>query len=114
MAQDESRATYCSLVTKDDGRLDWTKAAIDLDAQIRACDPWPGAHTEWQGQRLTLRQSSVIAVGGGGSAEPGTVSIDKTNGILIQTGDGLVAVRELQLPDRNSFAGEWACPAGED
>jgi len=98
--QNEALATVCSLTAKDDGRLVWTKAAADLDAQIRAYDPWPGAFTEWKGQRLVLRQSAVVA---GAPGVPGTVSVDKSKGILIQTGDGLVAVRELQLPARKSL-----------
>lgn len=100
--QDESEATYCSLTAKDDGRLDWQRSAVDLDAQIRAYDPWPGAFTCWNGQRLALRQSSVVP-GPAGSARPGLVSVDKSKGILIQTGDGLLAVRELQLPARKTM-----------
>jgi len=100
--QDEALATYCSLTNKDDGRLDWTLSAADLDARIRAYDPWPGAFTGWGGQRLTLRQSSVVPGTPGGP--PGQVlSVDKSKGILVQTGDGLVAVRELQLPARKTM-----------
>ena len=101
-AQDEAMATYCSLISKDDGRLEWTGSAADIDARIRAYDPWPGAFTTWNGQRLTLKQSSVLLVQQG-SSPPGTVSVDKSKGILVQTGDGLVAVRELQLPARKSL-----------
>jgi methionyl-tRNA formyltransferase len=100
--QDETRATYCSMISKDDGRMDWSLPAADLDARIRAYDPWPGAFTEWRGQRLLLKKSSALPgrLPGGG---PGLVSIDKSKGILVQTGDGLVAVRELQLPARKSL-----------
>jgi methionyl-tRNA formyltransferase len=102
-AQDEAAATYCSLVQKDDGRLDWSRSALEIDAKIRAYDPWPGAFTGWQGQRLALRNSSVISDPGSGSTPGTVVSVDKSDGILIQTGDGLVAVRELQLPARKSL-----------
>lgn len=98
--QDEALATLCSLTAKEDGKLLWDSPAADLDARIRAYDPWPGAFTEWNGQRLVLRQSSVVA---GGPGVPGLVSVDKSKGILIQTGDGLVAVRELQLPARKAL-----------
>lgn len=102
-AQDDGAATYCSLVQKDDGRLDWTQAAAGLDARIRACDPWPGAFTSWKGERLVLKGSSLVS-GPGSGLPPGTVvSVDKSKGILVQTGDGLVAVRELQLPARKSL-----------
>ncbi len=102
VAQDEALATYCHLLAKEEGRLDWSLGAAELDARVRAYDPWPGAYTEWNGQRLTLKQSSVAAVSGSGLS--GTVvSVDKSNGILVQTGSGLLAVRELQLPGRKSL-----------
>ena len=101
--QDETLATVCALLTKDDGCLDWTQTAAEIDARIRAYDPWPGAFTSWNGQRLTLKQSSVVAVALASSSVPGTVSVDKSKGILIQTGDGQLVVRELQLPARKAM-----------
>lgn len=102
LVQNDDEATYCQLLTKEDGRLDWSRPALALDAQVRACDPWPGTFTSWKGERLALRQSSVR--GAGSSQTPGTVvSVDKSDGILIQTGDGLLAVRELQLPARKAL-----------
>jgi len=101
--QDEGSATFCSLVQKNDGRLDWGLSASELDAKIRAYDPWPGAFTDWAGQRLALKGSSVVPGAGPGVAPGTVVSVDKSNGILVQTGDGLVAVRELQLPARKSL-----------
>jgi len=101
-AQNDAEATYCSLVKKDDGVLDWSRSAVLLDAQIRACDPWPGASTLWKGLRLGLRQSSVVA--GDSGLPPGSVvAVDKSNGILIQTGEARLAIRELQLPGRKSL-----------
>jgi len=94
-------ATVCHLVAKDDGRIAWSSPAVVIDRQIRAYDPWPGAATTWKGERLVLRQSSVVATNT--EYPPGTVSVDKSKGILVQTGDGLVAVRELQLPARKSL-----------
>jgi methionyl-tRNA formyltransferase len=100
--QDETQATFCSMVSKAEGRLDWGLAAAELDARIRAFDPWPGTFTAWGGQRLALRRSSLVASTDGAPA--GTVvAVDKSKGILVQTGDGLVAVRELQLPGRKSM-----------
>jgi methionyl-tRNA formyltransferase len=102
VAQDPALATYCHLLAKEEAKLDWSLPAADLDARVRAYDPWPGAFTEWNGQRLTLKRSSVAA--GPASGAPGTVvSVDKSNGILVQTGSGLLAVRELQLPGRKSL-----------
>jgi len=100
-AQDGTRATYCSLVTKEDGRLDWRLTAAELDARVRACDPWPGTFTTWKDQRLGMGSCSPRL--GGPLGPPGLVAVDKSEGILVQTGDGLLVVRELQLPGRKSL-----------
>jgi methionyl-tRNA formyltransferase len=41
--QDESQVTHARKLTKEDGRVDWTKPAIEIERQIRAMNPWPGA-----------------------------------------------------------------------
>ena len=54
-AQDEARATYAPLLSKDDGRVDWTKEAAALDRQVRALNPWPGVWTmTGEGRRLKI------------------------------------------------------------
>lgn len=110
--QDEARATYCSLLRKEDGRVDWEAPAPDIDARIRAFHPWPGAYTELRGRRVNLLESepfpeSVLNAGGNGSAgrrPPGTVvALDKSRGIMVQTGNGLLALRRLQLQTKKSL-----------
>jgi len=44
--QDHSQATYTQKLTKEDGKIDWTKPAEYLERFIRAMFPWPGAWTE--------------------------------------------------------------------
>lgn len=44
-AQDESQATYAPKLSKDSGRIDWTKPAAALERHVRAMTPWPGAWT---------------------------------------------------------------------
>ena len=101
--QDETRATYCSLLRKEDGRVNWKAPALDIDARIRAFHPWPGAYTELRGLRVNLMESEPVSeeMRGGNPAvrpEPGTVvALDKSRGIMVQTGNGLLALRRLQL-----------------
>ena len=103
LPQDESKATYCSLISKEEGVLDWRLSSAELDARIRAYDPWPVASTTWNSSKLFLRKSSWTP-SPPSVVEPGAVvSIDKSKGILVQTGDGLLAVREWQLPARKSL-----------
>jgi len=95
--QDEALATYCGTIRKDDGLLDWGLPALDLDARVRAYHPWPGAFTTLGGERLAVIAARPLADREAG-AEPGTVvSIDKSEGIMVQTGEGLLALARLQL-----------------
>lgn len=114
--QDESAATYCALIRKEDGWIDWTKSALEIDARIRAFSPWPGAQTSWEGKQVLIGQATPLLLSSGsqptaqgsgwehaatGAREPGTViGIDKKRGILIQTGDGILVVRALQLQSK--------------
>jgi len=57
--QDESRVTSAPLLKKEDGRLDFALAAVELERQIRAYDPWPGTFLEWDGHRLAILRARV-------------------------------------------------------
>ena len=102
--QDDDRATYCRLLKKEDGRLDWTRPAAYLERQVRACDPWPGAFTTWQGRRLkVLRARARPEVPADGP--PGRV-LDLSPGLGVSTGQGVLELIEVQL------AGKKPLPAG--
>jgi methionyl-tRNA formyltransferase len=94
--QDEALASYCRPLTKQDGHLDWSRSAAYLDRQVRACDPWPGAYTRWQGKRLKVlearpRPERVAA------EEPGTVIALEPAGLGVATGQGTIELVEVQL-----------------
>lgn len=100
--QDDAAATYSRLLSRQDGLLDWTLTAIELDRRVRAFDPWPGTFTFLNGKRLALRHATALA--GRQSASPGLIlRLDDVTGVpalLVATGDGLLAVRRLQLEGR--------------
>ncbi|MBI1961473.1 MAG: methionyl-tRNA formyltransferase [Parcubacteria group bacterium] len=52
--QDESLTSYTQKLTKQDGRIDWSKTSGEINAQVRAMNPWPGAWTEWEGKKLII------------------------------------------------------------
>lgn len=87
-AQDNTHATYAGLLTKDDGRVDWTRSAADIDRQVRALNPWPGVWTnDGAGKRVKI---IAVAPGDTASAAAGTV-IDRHGHVAC--GDG----RSLRL-----------------
>jgi methionyl-tRNA formyltransferase len=102
--QDDSQATYCKLLTKEDGRIDWSLPALVIERAIRAYDPWPGAWTTWQGQQLKIGSAHVDA-DWSGDQEPGTVL---GSDLRIATGSGTLVITELQPAGKRMMpASDW-------
>lgn len=59
--QDEAAATLIRPFRRDDGKIDWSRSAIELDRQVRALQPWPGAWTTLDGRRLHVRRAHPLA-----------------------------------------------------
>jgi methionyl-tRNA formyltransferase len=55
--QDESKATLIRPFTRTDGWIDWRRSAVEIDRQVRALQPWPGAWTTVDGRRLHVRRA---------------------------------------------------------
>ena len=100
----EGKASYCSIIKKEDGKINWNNSAEKIDAQIRAYTPWPGCFTtsgNLQLKILKARAASKVAAQDSSvvkntSAVPGTVlEYNKQRGILIQTGSGVLIATEL-------------------
>ncbi len=103
--QNDSQATYCQLLTKEDGRIDWTLPALVIERLIRAYDSWPGAFTTWQGLLLKIG-SARVAADWRGPEEPGTVLAGPA--LRVVTGSGALEVGELQPAGKRMMAaGEW-------
>jgi len=101
--QDPALATFCREFGKDDGLVDWSLGALELDARIRAFQPWPGAFTFLRGERLALLESRPFPAEDSGR-EPGTVlAMDSGRGLMVQTGKGLLSLRRLQLRARKAL-----------
>ena len=94
--QDESRATFTSLVKKEDSEIDWTVDAARIARMVRAYEPWPGTFTHWDGKLLKILDATPIA----GDAPPGQVVGLDDGGVGIGTGDGLLLVSRLQSEGR--------------
>ena len=96
--QDEERASDCRIVRKEDGRIDWAEPARLIARKVRAYDPWPRADTTWNGASLLLLKTAVYPGTFTDAGEPGTVLAgDRRHGLLVRTGDGVLAVERLQL-----------------
>jgi methionyl-tRNA formyltransferase len=92
--QDDVLATHAPKLTKQDGRIDWTASARDIDLRVRGMTPWPGAFTALpDGRTLKVHRASVEEGDGG---EPGEVLSADADGLVIAAGSGRVRLREVQ------------------
>ncbi len=105
--QDEAQATWCDRLTKAQGKLDWNRPALDLERQVRAYQPWPGAFTSWQGRQLDVCQARVLAEWAG-AATPGQV-LAKGNDLLVAANPGALVLERVQLAGKRPVsAAEFA------
>jgi len=93
--QDHSGATLAPLIKKEDGRIDWSKEAEEIDRQVRAFNPWPGAYTQWEDRLLKVFGGEVGQ--GTPQGENGSISWVGTDVIEVKTGKGCYRIREVQL-----------------
>lgn len=104
--QDHSASTYAPILTKEHGRVDWTKSARALRDQVRGFHPWPGAYTTVRGKTFKILEARVLDEPGMSGA-PGTVLEAPRGRLWIACGDGVLAV------ERGQLEGKKALPADE-
>jgi methionyl-tRNA formyltransferase len=97
--QDETKAMYAKKILKENGRIDWTKPATEIERQIRAFNPWPGSHTQMGDLLLKIWKAEII---GGATGNPGQVLAD----FIVVTGEGGLRVLELQPANSKRMATE--------
>ncbi len=85
--------TYAPKLSRDDGRIDWTRAAASLDRQVRALNPWPGTFTFVDGAMLKVLQAEPAD----GAGEPGTVLDAK---LTVAAGAGALRLARVQALGR--------------
>ncbi len=109
--QPAAGATYAPMLKKEDGLLDFTRPAAELERRVRAFNPWPSAWMLWQGAPLKIHRAHVAA----GEAQPGQRVV--TGGLpAIGAGQGLLVLDEVQPAGKKSMPGkaflagarEWA------
>lgn len=83
---------------REDGRLDPSRSAVELERQVRAYQPWPGIFIDTPAGRLILLRVTIAG------AEPGDdsdVLVAHDNGLALTTGTGRLVLCEAQLAGKN-------------
>lgn len=92
-AQDASQATYAARIAKGDTEIDWGRPAQEIERQVRAFDPAPGAQTQLDGVALKIWRARP---GPASDASPGTICAADADGIVVACGAGTLRILELQ------------------
>jgi methionyl-tRNA formyltransferase len=99
--QDESQASYCQPITKDEGEIDWRLPARDIWRRVRAFYPWPGCFTRWRGKTLKIIEAMPSAAQTPAKAGE-VVALD--TGFGIGSGDGILNILRVQLEGKQSLS----------
>jgi methionyl-tRNA formyltransferase len=100
--QDHDRATFAPRLRKEEGHLDWTLSASEIDRRVRALRPWPGTSIELNGRSVKLLRGRPLE--GAAVAAPGTILGFERGAVVVATGDGRYLVEEVQLPGRRPMS----------
>lgn len=92
--QDESQSTYFPMLSKSDGKIDWSVYAEQIINKTRGLMPWPGIYTYLNGKLLKLFDIELCDLSGKKCGE--ILQADKS-GIVVACGDKSIKIKELQI-----------------
>ena len=93
--QQDDKSTYAGMLSKEMGRIDWEKSAVEIERMIRGLNSWPSAFSGRQGQTMKFWKARVCP--GNTDKKPGTIVKVGKNTFMVQTGDGCLEAFEVQL-----------------
>jgi methionyl-tRNA formyltransferase len=99
--QPEEGATYAPMLKKEEGRLDFTRPAEELERRVRAFNPWPGAFMDFDGALLKVHRAHVEA----GEAEAGQRLVYREQP-AVAAGGGILILDEVQPAGKKSMSGK--------
>ncbi|MBI3771874.1 MAG: methionyl-tRNA formyltransferase [Gammaproteobacteria bacterium] len=100
--QDDGLACYAHKLSKEEAALDWSQAALSLERQVRAFNPWPVAQSVFGGETVRVWQAQALPERT--QAEPGSIVAASKQGIDVATGDGVLRLLSLQFPGAKPLA----------
>ena len=103
--QNPDEVTYAPKLKSAEGRIDWSQPATLLARRVRAFEPWPGQHAQFDGQGIRVRRAAALDEAA--DATPGTVVRADPERLAVACGDGQLRLEVLQR------AGRRALPADE-
>jgi methionyl-tRNA formyltransferase len=97
--QDHAQATLAPILTRDDGRMDFSRTATELLNRWRGFQPWPGAFTTLRGKKLIVHRLRVAA----GNGTEGELRVEGGR-LLVGCRDSMLDLIEVQMEGKKRMA----------
>jgi methionyl-tRNA formyltransferase len=101
--QDHTKATFVKLLTREDGKLDWTKTAKGIEHLVRAYNPWPGTYAMFEEKRLKILRAQI---GPETKLEPGTPFVHEGQPAIACAEGTTLVLTTVQPEGKNAMAGK--------
>lgn len=100
--QDDEQANYAKKLSKEEARINWNDDAAHIERCVRAFNPWPMSHFDVAENSIKVWQSRVVDQSSNKPAGS-IIQADKT-GIYVVTGNGVLALEQLQVPGKKAMS----------
>jgi methionyl-tRNA formyltransferase len=100
--QPEQGVTLAPRLTKQDGRIDWSRPATYIERMTRAYAPWPSAYTTFRGQLFKVVRARALP-DWPGTGLPGEVKTLPQGDIAVVTGQGALVLLEVQMAGKQAM-----------
>ncbi len=103
--QDHALATYTKLLKKESGKIGWSKPASEIDAMVRALNPWPGTWTQWHGKRIKILETTPSQNTPQGSKVDDMFFADGKHLFAVCKSGESLEITKLQMEGKNAVTG---------
>jgi methionyl-tRNA formyltransferase len=101
--QDHTRATHVRKLEREDGHVDWSRSAVEIERTVRAFNPWPGTFCllpNESGNPLHLKIHHAAVVPDGEACPVGGTIMSSSDKLLVSCGSGVLELQEVQLESK--------------
>ena len=98
--QDDEKATYCTKIDKEMGKIDWNKSSREILDQIRSLVGFPVAYFDYKGENVKVHKAS-LADKKGKAGE--ILAANKKDKLIIGTSDGSIRIEKIQFPGKKAM-----------
>ncbi len=102
--QEDSQSSYAPMISKELGLIDWSKKALEIHNLVRGTDPWPGAYTFLEGNRMRVWKTMLVEEKTDNNQENGLILSVDDEGVLVKCSEGCILIKELQFDSSKRMA----------